>query len=331
MSEITELLSTSVSDLLRDHCTPAVVRAAEGEGWAPGVWRALQDAGLTGAGLPESAGGAGGLEEAAAVTLAAARLAAPVPLAETCVMAGWLAEAAGLDVPAGPLSVAVLRDEESAPVPYGRCAEAIVGLRAEKGGRWHVFRAGRGRWTVAEGANLAGEARDVVRFRDLDEDRPAPEGVDGEALRARGALARAVQIAGAARQVAEHTARYATERVQFGSPLARFQAVQQLLAEQAGEVALASAAVDRAVSAPGPGEIAAAKAAASAAAGVVARIAHQVHGAIGFTDEHDLHLLTRRLWSWRDEYGPETEWARHLGHLAPAPEPWPYITSLGGA
>ena len=46
---------------------------------------------------------------------------------------------------------------------------------------------------------------------------------------------------------------------------------------------------------------------------VVARLAHQVHGAIGFTQEHKLHHLTRRLWAWRDEAGSELHWSRVLG------------------
>ena len=47
----------------------------------------------------------------------------------------------------------------------------------------------------------------------------------------------------------------------------------------------------------------AAKAQASSGAGVVAAIAHQLHGAIGTTEEHRLRLTTTRLWSWRDEDG----------------------------
>ena len=60
----------------------------------------------------------------------------------------------------------------------------------------------------------------------------------------------------------------------------------------------------------------AAKAQASHCAGIVAAIAHQLHGAIGTTEEHRLRLTTTRLWSWRDEDGPEAECFAELGAAA---------------
>ena len=48
-----------------------------------------------------------------------------------------------------------------------------------------------------------------------------------------------------------------------------------------------------------------------------ANLSHAVHGAIGFTYEHSLHFFTKRLWSWRDEFGNEAEWGLMLGrHIA---------------
>jgi acyl-CoA dehydrogenase len=63
------------------------------------------------------------------------------------------------------------------------------------------------------------------------------------------------------------------------------------------------------------------------------RIAHQVHGAIGFTYEHALHFFTRRLWAWRGELGTAEEWARVLGRAVVAAGPdglWPLVTSRWG-
>jgi acyl-CoA dehydrogenase len=130
------------------------------------------------------------------------------------------------------------------------------------------------------------------------------------------------------------TAEYARDRVQFGRPIAKFQAVQQNMAVLAGQTAAAVAAADIAAEAMADGfpilPIAAGKARAGEAAGIGASIAHQIHGAIGFTFEHNLHFLTRRLWSWRDEFGKDAEWNRLIGrHMAQAgaDQLWAEITA----
>ena len=59
-------------------------------------------------------------------------------------------------------------------------------------------------------------------------------------------------------------------------------------------------------------------------------IAHQVFGAIGFTEEHILHRFTQRLWDWRDDFGNESEWAVELGELIAKNGPeerWPHLTT----
>ena len=59
-------------------------------------------------------------------------------------------------------------------------------------------------------------------------------------------------------------------------------------------------------------------------------IAHQVHGAIGFTYEHALQFVTRRLWSWRAEFGGEGDWAVELGRAVSergADALWPHLTA----
>ena len=185
-------------------------------------------------------------------------------------------------------------------------------------------------------ANLAGEPRGSLVFSDtvaagaLLTDRQAGE------LRARYALARSVQLAAALEQVLAWTVQYAGERQQFGRPLGRFQAIQMQLAEMAGAVTAVTALTDAAVQALDRGEnVVLAAAAAKVRAGIaveeVARRAHQVHGAIGFTQEHKLHHLTRRCWSWRDEAGSDLAWSRVLaaGLLADgADELWPALTRV---
>ena len=118
-------------------------------------------------------------------------------------------------------------------------------------------------------------------------------------------------------QVLELGIAYAQEREQFGRPIARFQAVQHMLAMVAAEVAAAGRASDAAVAAIGSDrfafEVAAAKSRVGEAVGLVAEAVHQVHGAMGFTYEHPLHHFTRRLWAWRDEFGSEAHWQALLG------------------
>jgi acyl-CoA dehydrogenase len=137
---------------------------------------------------------------------------------------------------------------------------------------------------------------------------------------------RAAQMSGALQAILERSVAYANERVAFERPIAKFQAIQHGLARLAGESAAALAAAGSAAEAIASGcagdalllEIAAAKIRAGEAAGEGAAIAHQVHGAIGFSREHALHRFTQRLWAWRDDFGAETAWAVRLGSLVAA-------------
>jgi acyl-CoA dehydrogenase len=189
---------------------------------------------------------------------------------------------------------------------------------------------------VTAAANLAGEPRGTVAFDATPATGALLTEVQAEQLRARFALARAVQLAAALEQVLAWTVQYAGERQQFGRPLGKFQAIQMELAQMAGEVTAVTALTDAAVQALDRGgnvvpAAAAAKVRAGSAVEVVARLAHQVHGAIGFTQEHKLHHLTRRLWSWRDEAGSERHWAQVLGAglLASGPDRlWSALTDV---
>jgi acyl-CoA dehydrogenase len=180
----------------------------------------------------------------------------------------------------------------------------------------------RAGWTVEPGENVAREPRDRLRF-DAVVTQVGRAAVTAAEARAVGAAMRCQQIAGGLERLTAMTTQYAQDRVQFGRPIGKFQAVQQNLAVLAGQAAAAAAAAALAAEAVA-GEvrilpIAAGKARAGEAAGLGAAIAHQVHGAIGFTAEHGLHSVTRRLWSWRDEYGNEAEWNRLVGrHMAEA-------------
>jgi alkylation response protein AidB-like acyl-CoA dehydrogenase len=181
---------------------------------------------------------------------------------------------------------------------------------------------------IADGTSLAGDLLNTVR---LDGTRPAAvrdaPGLDPHAHLLMGGAARAMQMAGALEAILDLSVAYANERVAFGRPIGKFQAVQQSLARLAGEVAAALAAAGSAadtLAIAGMGgeaaflEVASAKIRVGQAAGEGAAIAHQVLGAIGFTREHVLHRFTRRLWAWRDDFGNESQWAVKLGNLVAA-------------
>ncbi len=323
------LLVETVDRLLDQVCTEAVVEQAEHDGWCSTVWDGLTEAGFTRISIPEAAGGSGGsFGDAMAVVRAVGAHAAPVPLAETAVLGGWLLAQAGLTLPDGPITVVpdadalVVADGRligTATVPWARRSAAIVAV-VRSGDRWSIVRVSPHDLVIEPGANLAGEPRDTVAFDlpfDALEHAPAPAGIDSDALRLRGALSRVVMMAGTTDAISRLTIAYANQREQFGRPIARFQAVQQHLVTTAQCAASLSMAADVAVRAaldgPAAFEIAAAKIVADQAAVDATRSAHQAHGAMGMTREYELHHLSRRLWAWRHEYGGVGEWRRRLG------------------
>jgi acyl-CoA dehydrogenase len=317
--------------------------ASADTGFDAALWATLEETGLARLTLPADAGGSeASFTDAAVVLTAAGAHAARVPLVETDLQAGWLLHAAGIPLPAGPLTLAtgdldIDRTVHRASgtlhrVPWARAAAGVVMLAGD-----HVLLFDPAGLSITDGSNVAEEPRDTVAV----DGAVTAGGVGpeiGAELRLRGALGRAQLLAGAARGALAASVGYAGERVQFGRPIGRFQAVQQQLALAAAEVAAAEAAAGaaaRAATADGMAAastrfaIAAAKSRTSEAAGVVARIAHQVHGAIGFTREHDLRLRTTRLWAWRDEDGTESEWNDVVGAAALEAGPdglWPMIT-----
>ncbi|TGE01979.1 acyl-CoA dehydrogenase [Methylobacterium nonmethylotrophicum] len=337
------MLRETADRLLADLMTPQARARAIGE-WPEDLWSALAEVGLPAAILPEAAGGFGVPVDAALSLLTiAGRHALPLPLADT-MLAGLALARAGMEVPDGPLAVAqgsaMTLDAAGRTtghawgVPWGRHARAVVVLAEGRDGPVLVALPGDA-LTVEPGTTIAGDPSDAVRFAAVAAPgAPAPFGADE--LRAAGAATRALMIAGALAEVSAMTVRYAQERRQFGRAIGQFQAVQQNLAVLAGQAASATAAAGlaaEAVAAWGPGmlpAIAAAKVRAGEAAGQGASIAHQVHGAIGFTQEHRLHDFTRRLWAWRDEFGREAQWAQRLGRhlIAAGPDGlWPAITA----
>ena len=325
MADDTRAMLVETADrLFADLASPSAVRAAEDDGLDPALWAALEAAGFARA-LPASRGGAAlDLADALSLLIPAGRHALPAPFAET-IIAHRLLLAAGLDPPDGPLTVAVSDDlsihhgratGRAARVPWARdCAHVVLVGPGDRAALVATTDA-----AITPGRNIAGEPRDDLAFVDA----PAilTHAPDGRvALRALGAVARAAQMAGAIEAALALSVAYAQGRVQFGRPIGGFQAIQHALAVFAGHAAAATAAAQAAIEAahdPSALAIAAAKIRVGEAAGACAAIAHQVHGAMGFTQDYALQRLTRRLWSWREEYGAEAAWSRELGAAAAA-------------
>ena len=352
-SESDHIVAAAAARIFADLADPQTVNQAKNGAWREPLWRAIGEAGLPLAWVPEQLGGAGAsVAEGFAILGVAGRFALAVPLAET-LTAGWLLARAGLKSPAAAMTVAPARpldritldgdgrlSGKATGVPFAREAEHIAVLAESAAGAVIALAAAKD-CRMSEGHNLAGDAAGTVNFERV---KPlasarAPAGFDKTSLMLMGATVRSVETAGALEAILSMSVGYANERVAFERPIGKFQAVQQNLARLAGEVAAAlavsgSAADTLAQSDAGEDalflEAASAKIRCAEAAGEGAAIAHQVFGAIGFTQEHVLHRFTLRMLSWRDDFGNESYWAAELGkHVARrgAEEFWPLVAS----
>jgi len=271
----------------------------------------------------------------------------PLPLAETMV-AALLASLAGFELPdlaAGPLTLIeqgqgnqlqldsaggdgdhLHLSGTAHAVPWARHAQAALVSLADGRLAWLDLRAAPG-VTVQAHANHAGLPSDTLLLHQALLRAVAPNPLAlAQPVWTLGAVARSAMLVGALESALAQAVQYASERVQFGKPIGKNQAIQQSLALMAGDVAAARvAALVAAADAPcsvshdcgaTPFSAAVAKVRTGEAATRGTAIAHQVHGAIGFTHEHALHFTTRRLWAWREEFGSDAHWAAELGRAA---------------
>jgi acyl-CoA dehydrogenase len=322
-------------------------------GWKAPLWQALTEAGLPLSWVPEDCGGSGAsLAEGFSVLSAAGRFAVAVPLAET-MLAGWLLSQAGIASPQGEMTVApaspkdrIARNADGTlsgrarGVPFAKAAQHIAVL-AGGGSGLSIALVEAAKCRIEAGLNLAGDGSDTVTFDHVEPLalKPAPHGFDQTSLMLIGAVARSLQIAGALESMLDISVRYSNERVAFEKKISKFQAVQHNLAKLAGETAAAmtaaSSAADTIANSAGFDdavflEATSAKIRCAEAAEKGAAIAHQVHGAIGYTLEHILHRYTLRALAWRDDFGHESYWAVELGKRVAArgaDELWPLVAS----
>ena len=311
-----QMLIDSAERILRDGCDKALLDSAEAGEFPQALASLLIDNGFDQLGAPDS--GTSG-DDAYGVLRVAGRFALPVPLAE------WqLARLLGVS---GYVSVGRMSADGSSAfgVPWARQCERVIGVSDD--GRARLFTVAQCR--IEPEAHLAGESRASVTGDSEPIDAPAD-------VFGRMALSRVALSVGALEHVLELAITYVTEREQFGRTLSKFQSLQHYLAIMAADVAAAARATDAAIvsleTERFPLDVAAAKSRVGEATNRVAELAHQVHGAMGFTHEHQLHHFTRRLWAWRDEFGDEVFWQQRLGrHIAAAgpDEVWPFLATGG--
>jgi len=350
MTDINEqrnLLSESVAKLFRDMMAdglPESDAAALAQGQLPAaLWRRVEQHGIVATLVPESAGGFGGNWLDACVVLGHAGYhAVPLPIAETLLAQRLLVEA-GIDLPEGAIAIAAeagaqLRrdgdgwrlDGHASAVPWGNAAPHCAVVCHHQGGM-HIALVAANAITAMD--NSCTVAREPVADLHFNNSPVRAAGACKSDVFALCTLLRVAQIGGALNRALHQSVQYANERNQFGKPIAKFQAIQHslaLLADEAAAVNCAALAACRAANLGDAGfEIAAAKLRANRAIGAATSIAHQVHGAIGFTREHTLHRVTQRLWSWRSQFGNDRFWAMQLGSMVAqrgARNLWPDLT-----
>ena len=353
MSDIKRLIVDTTDRIFRELAQPQEIILGLQEGWDTLLWNTLEEAGLTLAWVPEKYGGAGvEIEEGFKILEIAGRYAVSVPLAET-LLAGWLLAKAELSVPMAPMTFSLPRGStqmlhivegklygNAQGIPFLGLADYFVCI-AEEGEEARVVLVALDDAESTNDPGMTGDGIGKVTFNGTDVVRCAPVAKISCAddLMLMGAAVRSQLMAGALQTVLEFSVAYAQERQAFGRPIGKFQVVQQNLARLAAETAAATAAAGSAADTIQNAdsfdeavilEVAAAKIRTGEAATEGSAIAHQVHGAMGFTAEHVLQRFSKRLFAWRDDFGTETEWAVRLGKIVAAngaDKLWPMIAS----
>ena len=322
-------LAAMIDGVLADHRTTAApVGAGERRRCDRDLWQQLDSLGLIRLTGAEGDGGSGaGWAEAAELITAAVRHGVHLPLAEHDLLACWL-----IDQVSGPAEPVLHTLCQLAPgastglAPWAGEVERLAVLwHGDEGHR--LAQVDTASVQITHGTNMIGEPRDRVTV-----DVSTLQGVSvppemAAVVGRKSAMVRAVQVCAALDHAVALSIEHAASRVQFGRPLAKFQAIQNLIADAAAEAALARIATEAAVNTAIDSnwraacldfQIAVARSCAGQASLVVTRNAHQVHGAMGTTIEHRLHEYTRSALAWRSEFGSARFWDLQVADLASA-------------
>jgi acyl-CoA dehydrogenase len=283
----------------------------EADGAISSRWAQVRELGLAGIGIAEEAGGSGGgVDDLMLVIRELARTDIGTPIVEvsSAAYATGSAPRDGFDtiVVCEEVLAAEVAITASFPlVPYADTADRLVVVTASS---TLIVPLSQSDVHVNPVTDIAGQPCGSV---DLDGASFAPvsEGPTAVEITDRLALARSSALLGSARGAYDLTRRHVTEREQFGAPLIKIPAVSTALAQMAVRIRFAQSAVDRATSLCAcpdtlpvrrSGAVSAARITTADTATLVARSAHQLHGAVGVTHEYGLHHYTTKLWAWRD-------------------------------
>jgi alkylation response protein AidB-like acyl-CoA dehydrogenase len=327
--------AASLHDMLADADVPAAARTWAAGDRAPGlaVWRAVAALGVTALAVPEAYGGLGA--SFADVVVACEELghhAVPGPVAESVAAVPVLLAALPRDATVAAVADVDLAAGELAgggwPAPWlaGLAAGELIATAAMPPWLpWAADGDATGLVLLASD-DVVRLASTAARYRSVDPGRSLSQ-VTGSQVLARGpavtdavtraldagALACAAQLLGAGRALLEASVRHAGQRTQFGRPIGAFQAVKHQLADVAIGLEFAGPLLDAAAGALDTSschaarDISAAKVACTDAARRAARAALQVHGAIGYTEEHDLHLWLLKVRALTGAWGSQAE------------------------
>lgn len=282
-SEEQRQFAASLDDLLAGADTPTAARAwAEGR-HEPGLKlaRALAELGVAGLLVPEEHGGLGAeIADAVVAFEALGYHAVPGPLVESFAVAPAALTGDRLgELAAGELLASAVFPPH---VPYALDADVadVVLGGAVSGGERLSSVDGTRRLFVASGT----------------------EGLPERAFEL-GVLAVSAQLLGLGRWLLDTSAEYARQRRQYGKPIGQYQAVKHLLADVVTGLELARPLAYGAAVTMAPRDVSAARLACSDAAYLAARTALQVHGAVGYTAEHDLGLWLTKVRALRGAWG----------------------------
>jgi acyl-CoA dehydrogenase len=306
MSDTRHMLDAALDRLLTRRLPDGPARRAAG--LSESLMDEVMDAGFARVLASEADGGLGGtLADAACVAWRCGWHAAPVPIVEMLLLSH-------LDAAADPAQVTLAHGDPAIAPSVPKVRSIRTGTSTIMANTARPFHHVSGaEWLRLEGVQTTHDDTTEVM----------------------GALLTAAAMTGAMARALDIVCDHAQTRSQFGRPLAGFQAIQHQLAEAASELTGTEAALANALDAHDAGNAPAllsnaAKARAGAAATKVAATAHQVMGAIGFTEIHELHHFTKLLWQWRDSWGWQADCEIAIGRAACAAENglWAHITEL---